>query len=45
MTKIYFANCIRRKEKYIDYKDLLPKCINDSNYFNSINKYSINLLF
>lgn len=32
-------------EKYIDYKDLSPKYINDSKYSDFINEYFTNLLF
>lgn len=33
MTKKYYLIYIVNKRKYIDYKNLLSKCINNSNYF------------
>lgn len=45
MTKKYYINCIKKKEKYLNYKNLLLKCISDNNYYNFINKYFTNLLF
>lgn len=34
----------KKGEKYIDYKNLLPKYISDSKYSNFISKYITNLL-
>lgn len=45
MTKKYYTNYTKNKKKYINYKDLLPKDIINSNYSYLINKYFINLLF
>ena len=45
MIKKYYIYHIKKKEKYINYKNLLPKYINNSNYLLSIIKYFINLLF
>lgn len=45
IIKKYYINCIRKKGKYIDYKNLLSKCMGDNNYFYFINKYFSNLLF
>lgn len=33
MTKKYYSVCSVKKGKYMDCKDLPPKCINNSNYF------------
>ena len=44
VTKKYCINFTGKKEKCIDYKDLLPKCINNGNYSSFIIKYFTNLL-
>ena len=45
VTKKYCTNCIGKKEKCVDCKDLPSKCIIDGNYSLSINEYFTNLLF
>ena len=44
MTKKYYINYIKKKEKYVDCEDLLSKYSNNSNYSFFIIKYCTNLL-